>query len=71
VVTLGKGYNATRQRMYQMSKAGDIRLVAHGKYTLPNNPNNTNNPNNRFEDVGNVRGVSRSPNNDPTQKPQR
>jgi hypothetical protein len=65
-----KGYNATRQRMYQMSKAGDIKLVGHGKYTLPNNPNNPNNtnnpnnPNNRAETVRDVRGDTDRPNND-------
>jgi hypothetical protein len=71
----GKGYNATRQRMYQMSKAGEIKLVAHGKYTLPNKPNNTNydnnpnNPNNGAESVRDVRtvsGVSRDANTSDT-----
>jgi hypothetical protein len=65
-----KGYNATRQRLYQMSQSGEVKTAGRGKYSLPNkpnNPNNTNNPNNpnkRDPDARDVRDVRTDPNND-------
>jgi len=53
-----KGYNATRQRLYQMSNAGEVKTVGRGKYTLTNKPNIPNIPNKRNSDVRNVRDVS-------------
>jgi hypothetical protein len=41
-----KGYDATRQMLYQMSRTGEAGLAGRGLYALPNNPNNPNSPNN-------------------------
>jgi hypothetical protein len=37
------GYEATRQRLYQMSRSGEILAVGRGRYTIPHRPNNANN----------------------------
>jgi hypothetical protein len=62
-----KGYNATRQRLYQMSQSGEVKTAGRGKYSLPNkpnNPNNTNNPNNPNKRDPDARDVRTDPNND-------
>ena len=35
-------FEPTRQRLYQMHLAGEIKKVGRGKYTVPNNPNDPN-----------------------------
>jgi len=40
---LGQPVNTIKQRMYQMSKDGDLRVEARGLYTLPHNFNNLHN----------------------------
>jgi hypothetical protein len=52
---LGADYNATRQRLYQMGRSGEVEVVGRGRYSIPNNPNK---PNNQLgEDSSNVRDV--------------
>lgn len=63
----GDDYNATRQRLYQSSKSGELKAVGGGKYTLPNSPNSpnfTNAPNspNSGEVLGSTPGPNSGPN---------
>ena len=58
---LGTDYNATRQRLYQMGRAGEVEVIGRGRYTVPNKPNN---PNDRLGQADpDVREAEASPNN--------
>jgi hypothetical protein len=46
--------NTVRQRLYQMSKAGEVKVVARGRYTLHNVHNNHNNEDAKVTDVMDV-----------------
>jgi hypothetical protein len=56
-----KGYNATRQRLYQMSQSGEVKTAGRGLYTLPNNPNNPNKQDLDVRDVRDVRSEATTP----------
>jgi hypothetical protein len=59
---VGGNYNATRQRLHQMSKKGEVEVVDRGRYTLPNKPNNPNKGHSKGDPV--VRGADATPNNE-------
>jgi hypothetical protein len=58
---LSTDYNATRQRLYQMDRSGEVQVIGRGRYTVPNKPNNPNKP--LTEADGDVRDAQASPNN--------
>lgn len=53
-----KGYSAVRQRLYQMSRDGEVKVVARGKYTCITSPyNKHNNVTNIVEEGADVTAV--------------
>lgn len=42
-IGIGKGYEAVRQRLYQMSRDGEVKVVARGKYTCVTSSHNKRN----------------------------
>jgi hypothetical protein len=64
--TLGGDYNATRQRLYQMGRSGEVQVISRGRYTIPNKLNNPNKP--ITEADPDVRVAQTSPNNRESQE---